>query len=969
MSGTAFCDQLFCRMRPRPLAVSIQAVLLSLPVLGMPALAQTDALSGSEPLHSANSDQAPTLQASSTEVLVSQALSIQDNNAQQSTPWHQPNRASIQNDQIKRINAVNASPTTTDSTAHAQDQKLSADGRATALSHLAQFYQRTPNQDRRCHGVWVYPNRTASISERLQHSVRDTHRNQDGSQDNGQAGSLFAASDYGYYNNHDYAELSGNVFINQGQDTLLADKVIYNPLTQDATAIGNVTLDQNGRELSASKVAYNAQTGTVNAQGQVVFGDASHERNASTDVQSTQRQQIATGLMGVAERFWHDNEQQVTHADNVAFASSQLGAHGYARALDRHGDSHYLMHDVMFTTCAPDDRKWHLDARNITLDTDSGRGVATNTTLKIKEVPVFYLPYFNFPIDDRRASGFLVPNAGFNSAQGLEVSAPYYLNLAPNYDATITPIAFTNRNPKLAGEFRYLTHHYGQGRFDGAYLPNDNKFDGRDRHHLFYDHEWHSPKIDNLSVNATYRKVSDNQYLSDFDNLGLSNNALNLSRRLQGTYFNNYLTADLRFESFQKLDGTLTDGTVISDKDRPYYRLPQFHGEFRLPKFYEIGFDQYPWLSRLEITGVNNTAYFKKSIGDGSDTEKSGVRMYNRLSASLPMHRTWGYVTPKLSLAHLYTSYDEDSLASLNINKADGSYSVLVPTVSVDSGLTFEKAGAPFALFRGLGGYQLLSPRLKYIYSPYKAQHNIPVFETSLASISYDQLLADSWFLGYDRLQDLHALTPALNYRWVDSSGLTRLDASIAEQYYLSDLRVGLDNQNFTGKSSGIAWQLSTQPSTSWLFDSAGSLTNDYNLNTLILKTSYQPKSDTLFNLGLIKRKQNTMLGQLPLSAITASAILPLNQNWRLLAQGQYDYDRSLLMDSLVGLNFEDCCIGFSVYGRHYRNDLNPRERAKTAVMAELRLTGITSGGRLNRLMTDKVQGYASAQRAWEYGY
>ena len=153
--------------------------------------------------------------------------------------------------------------------------------------------------------------------------------------------------------------------------------------------------------------------------------------------------------------------------------------------------------------------------------------------------------------------------------------------------------------------------------------------------------------------------------------------------------------------------------------------------------------------------------------------------MYNQLSASYPMIKPWGYITPKFSLIHLYASYDEDSLAGQNLSKKAGTYSVFAPQVSLDTGLFFEKSGSPFNLFDELGGYQTISPRLKYIYTPYKNQKSIPNFDTTISQISYNQLLADSWFLGYDRIQDLHAVTPALNYRYVDKHGRIRFDGCL----------------------------------------------------------------------------------------------------------------------------------------------------------------------------------------------
>ena len=268
-----------------------------------------------------------------------------------------------------------------------------------------------------------------------------------------------------------------------------------------------------------------------------------------------------------------------------------------------------------------------------------------------------------------------------------------------------------------------------------------------------------------------------------------------------------------------------------------------------------------------------------------------------------------------------------------------------------------------------MGGYQLLSPRLKYTYSPFEDQNDIPNFNTRIASINYQQLFSDSWFLGYDRLQDLHAITPGINYRYIDATGVTRFDGSIAEQFYYDDGRVTLEDQTpvFDTDSSGMVWNISTQPYNNVWVDVSGALNSSYDLNYITTELRYQPSSNSLFNVGFVKRQEDENTNQLPISALTASAIFPINNNWRVLAQGQYDYRRNQTLDALVGIDYEDCCIGFAVYGRRYYNDLNINDKPNQAIMAEIRLNGLGSdSGRLTRLLADKVLGFEPTQTALE---
>ncbi|VEG13436.1 LPS-assembly protein LptD [Moraxella cuniculi] len=790
------------------------------------------------------------------------------------------------------------------------DKDTSQDARSRSLAKLAENYHTKPNEQARCQGVWLQP--TTQATQRF-----------DGDGNPLAADGIFAQADYGYYDAARYAELSGNVIV-----------------------------EQNGQRVSADKVELDTITGRAVASGQVLFSDAGATPSK-------------TGLIGVAENLEYSTDGKTGTAKDVAFASTAINAHGYAGQMDKLSDNKYRLQEVMFSTCPPTERKWYLDADSIDIDNNTGRAIAKNTTLRIKDVPVLYLPYFNFPIDSRRASGFLLPNIGFGATNSFEISTPYYFNLAPNYDATLTPTIFSNRNPMLTGEFRYLTENFGAGTLNASYLPSDKRYNNQDRSRVRFDHAWQPKNFNKINTYAQYQYVSDAKYLSDFNTLGIDTIALNLPRRIGASFAGEYVSADLRAEDFQRLDGVNIDGTPILDKDRPYARLPQLSVAYQLPKT-SLGLPD-----GIKIDGIHNSAYFKKTIKDNSEAEKSGVRMFNQISASYPILRSWGYVTPKLSLSHLYASYDEDSLADQKLTKEEGSYSIFAPTLSIDSGLFFEKQGSPFGWYDdSLGGYQLLTPRLHYTYTPFKDQQKLPNFETSIAKLSYEQLLNNSWFLGYDRIQDLHAITPAVNYRYIDSTGVTRFEGGIAEQLLLSDTRVGIDkSENFSGRASGMAWQASLQPKNNLWIEAAGSFDTRYRPSSVIAQVRYQPSDSKLFNIGVIERKEHKATNQYALSAYTASAIFPVNNRWRLMGQVQYDYQQGYLMDSLFGVNYEDCCYGLSVYARRYRDAINPSLSPNTAIMAEIRLSGITSVGRLNRLLSEKILGYDQVQNAWQQAY
>lgn len=798
-----------------------------------------------------------------------------------------------------------------------------------SLERLKTYYQPTtqpanaqPASAPMCYGNWVYPQSNYQQQKALEAANTDKPNS---------AFPLYAEADYGYYDNENYAELAGNVQVNQGRQQISADKVVVNLQDGIAAAQGNVMLINAGQSTQP------------------------------TDKVGTLAKTAKGGLITVADEIAYQTDTTKATAKDVAFASVPLQAHGYAKQLNKVDDSHYEIDDVMFTTCAPDNPTWQINAKNIDVDTDTGRGKAYNATLKIKNIPIVTLPYFNFPIDDRRTSGFLLPRAGLSTDGGLNIQVPYYFNLAPNYDATLTPRIFTNRNPMLTGEFRYLTRDYGAGDVTASYLPQDKQYYDKDRSSLFYNHHWQSARYPTLSADAIYQYVSDSAYFNDFDTLGMVNNRLNLPRRLQANYYTDYLTALAKVETFQTLDRNLTGDSQLLDKDKPYYRLPQLSLRYRVPQ------DWLPWDANLQLSGISDFAYFKRPIDDGSAPEQSGGRLYNKLTATYPIERTWGYVTPSVSLQHLYTQYDQETIETNGISKDNKSQSVFVPELSIDSGLNFYKAGSPFGKFDStLGGYQLITPRLKYVYAPYRDQSQVPNFNTRLASLNFPQLYENSWFLGYDRLADSNHLTPSVNYRYMDAQGLTRLDASIGQQFYLDDIRVHLDNNNdpIRLNSSGTVLQLSAQPRQDFWVDFDGAVTDDADLSYLNTQLRYMPNPQSLYNLGYVKRHQNA-LGQQDLAAITASAIFPIRDNWRFLGALQYDTLRSRYSDVLLGLNYESCCYGFSVYGRSYYDELNDNAKPDRAIMAEISLNGATTRrqGQLSSLMSDRVLGYNQLNR------
>ncbi|MGB5887169.1 MAG: LPS-assembly protein LptD [Acinetobacter venetianus] len=706
---------------------------------------------------------------------------------------------------------------------------------------------------------------------------------------------------------------------------ITADYGHYNP-EGDSVLQGNVIIDQEGRTIRADQVTIDSTQTYANAQGRV--------------------QLAQSGLLTQSDQINYNLKTQTGDLNNSFYISEQQHAHGHASQIKRANENLVILKDASYTACPPEQKPaWRIQAKEIELNQDTGRGVTRGTKLYVKDVPVLAVPYFNFPIDDRRTTGILNPNFGYSNDGGAQLTVPVYLNLAPNYDLTLTPSYMSKRGVKLDAEFRYMTENFGSGRIWGGYLPTDNQYDNKDREDLHFLHNW---KInDQWSTNLEYNHASDKDYFSDFNTSPNSKTDLNLRRAWELNYQNGIpgLKAQLKVEDFQTLDET------IKDADKPYARLPQFLLN------YVTGDPQ-----GLQYEFNNDTAYFKKSINDGSALESSGTRIYNQFAVRYNyLTPSWFYAIPEVSVRSINTYYDQDS--QVNRGSDDLQKSVVVPQFTFATGVTFEKNGKYL---------QSISPRAFYAYSPYKNQEDYPNFDSTTASISYDQLFNPYRFYGHDRLDDNNFLSLGVTYSLLDTEGLERIKASIGQSYYFSDRRVTLnqepdefDKQRRTGPIVSLSSQLNQNftiaANSAWM-DSGDNAQRDF-------QAYYVGDKGNLYNLGYFYRKYIPDRQDAYDQAV-ASFIQPVKDNWRIMGHAQYDLDNNLMREYLLGVNYESCCWAVSVYGRSYYNDLDdptlPDVHRKKAIMAEFTLKGLGAlNNKLASLLENRVLGFNKINQSW----
>jgi LPS-assembly protein len=631
---------------------------------------------------------------------------------------------------------------------------------------------------------------------------------------------------------------------------------------------------------------------------------------------------------------------KTAHLETVEFVSTLLNAHGKATSIDRKENGELRFDKVEYSTCEPDHRVWYFSARKLKLDPTTGRGTVRQARLHIMGVPLVNIPYFNFPIDDRRMTGLLVPRFGTTNDGGFDFAQPVYINLAPNYDLTLTPRLLSRRGVMAESEFRYLLDGKGSGELQLAMLPSDKLYQDEDRQRASWRHRYQENHV-RLATLVNY--VSDNAFFTDLGTDLTQSGASHQERTGEVEYYGDTWSLLGRVQGFQTID------PLLQDISKPYARLPQMLFRGGLPLEHD-----------LSVSLLGEMTRFSRTVNDGSGTEVNGARWRLEPRVDYRLERPWGFVAPELKLRQLAYKLDGAGSSPDIIN---------TPVLSLDSGLTLERDGGRFL--------QTLEPRVFYVYSPYTDQSALPNFDTATSTFSFAQLFRSSRFSGGDRIDDANQVSLGITSRWLDrDDGRERLRASLGEVFYLRDRKVRLNATDPVASSgtSGVAGELALQWNREWSGSADTLWTPDAEAAQFGLQIHYLPEStDRLFNIGYSYRRDITALNQKALSQASASVIHPLSARWGLMGLVQYDLDNDLTQDSLVGLRYDACCWRVSLYQRQFLTDPDDISAAKlrrSAFFIEVTLkglAGISSG--VNDLLSNKVFGYNQIQDSFRSSF
>jgi len=675
--------------------------------------------------------------------------------------------------------------------------------------------------------------------------------------------------------------------------TYLRADTIRSPAENIIELEGDAAIRRDGQRVAADWLRYDLGTEIVEARGEVTV-----IQPEGAELTTDEARVDLGSRVGAAE------------AGHYRLRGPQQGR-GDMQRIELLGESRTRLHGVRYTTCPVGRDDWFLRASRIDLDTARDVGVARHARLQFFGVPLFYLPYFRFPLSDARQSGFLAPRIGYGGDLGATLATPYYLNLAPNYDATLTPRLLTDRGVQLLGEFRYLGASLG-GQVEVEYLPDDDVA-GRDRAAWSLRHAQTLAPRWSFAVDA--RRVSDVDYLAEFGEGLSATSETHLSQTARVDYGGPAWSFSAAAIDYQ----TVTRG--IDPTAEPYARLPQ-----------------------LYLAGGTATDFGRFSLEselvsfahERDDAKPTGQRLYLAPSARWPLTRLYGFVTPEIGVRHIAYSL-EDPTGTLPERP-----SVTAPFVSLDSGLYFERE-----VELGGGWFdQTLEPRLYYLYVPFRDQSDLPNFDTAEASFGFSRFFRNRRFVGNDRLGDANRLSAALTTRLIDqASGIERVRASIGRIYYFDDRRVTLDGVVAEERASDIVGEAAAYFGGGWSFTATGQwATDDDRAVQTNAYLRWHPLPDRIVNIGYRFTRDR-------LEQIDLSAEWPLTPRW--IVRGRSlralddnpGADRGENIHSYLGLEYRACCWAVRFYAARSLvpapSDSAALTEQDTRFLLELELTGL----------------------------
>ena len=638
---------------------------------------------------------------------------------------------------------------------------------------------------------------------------------------------------------------SGNALISKGNQSITADFIEYDQISEELYAKGQITITTPDLELKGSELEMSLAENT----GSIANGSFVANINENTSSRFNKE------LRGTATKIFLEGEDKKK------------------------------LENAKVTTCDAGQNEWFITSDETIIDQSSGNIKAKHATLTLKGVPIMYSPYVDFSTTSQRKSGWLLPTAGSTTTSGFETSIPYYFNLSPTHDATLTSRYMEKRGLQFDGEFRYLSKNY-KGTSEIQYLNKDRDADIDNRYLLDIKHQHNFGN--GFSGTVEYEKVksNDNNYFADMSTSIAVTSQVSLRQTAHLDYKKTDDSSDiegsLKVQEFQNLTSA-----------SPYELKPSFNLSYK--KDWEDKADQSLFLqagadfSYDQFDTGNNAA---KNIATGS-------RIASTPSVSFPMEASFGFLKPKM-IANL-RHYDLDDAST-------SQKSLAIPTVSLDSGLYLDR---PFKL-SGYNFTQTLEPRIFYTYTPYEDQSDIPYFDTSLNELNTTTIFQENQFSGKDRVMDTNAITTALTTRVIDDSGYDWMLLTMGQRFYLSDRKVLEEdryaNSSYKGDKSDflVGAQANLTKSLKITSDYEYNFSED-TTNKFTAAARFRPEPGKVLNASY-RMVLNPSSGKYDVKQYLLSGQWPLSSGWSALASYNYDIYERQDIESMVGAEYDAGC-------------------------------------------------------------
>lgn len=709
----------------------------------------------------------------------------------------------------------------------------------------------------------------------------------------------------------------------------------------DAVAIleGDVNISQGYRQLRSNSAIVDQENRRITLIGNVRFREPN---------------MLLTGNHALLNL---DSEE--VSIEDPTYVLHQASVRGSAKLLRRQSDGVIIIEDSSFTGCEPDVNTWKLQTSEISLDQSTGFATVKNARLDIGKVPVFYFPYAKFPISERRSSGLLFPSISNDQVNGIDLSQPIYWNLAPNYDATITPRYIQHRGMGVEAKFRHLSS-WSKNELSAGFFGNDkggkhgSEADAntglyanqrRDRYIVRLKHQGNFAQ--SWSSHIDFNQVSDKNYLFDIGQIADEERNPTHLRRVGSL---NYHTDHWQFSATSQDYQSITLG--LNDPYKIASRLT-LKGDYRYD-------------NAITVSLHNQHTEFQHDEQDFV----SGGRTSLDYKIGWDKRWHWGYLKPSISLRHLDYQLDRPANSD-GIATAAQVSPITVPTISFDSGISFEKQSELFS------GYdQTLEPRLFYVNSEFREQSHLPDFDTKEITPSYSQLFRENRFVGGDRISDDHRISLGLSTSLINrESGNERFRASIAQAIYFDDRKVSLydssqNNSNLLRKKSDLAFELFYRINHNWRFNNEAVYNNQDKRWEKAAASLYYKNQDKLFNVSYRYSKldlehSGSTATEPPIEQLDMSFYMPTSNDFSWVGRWHYDFTNNRELEVFSGFEYNNCCWRAGLVVRRWldrqNNSLAASQEAelRNGIFLQIQFKGIAgTSGRVASILKKGIYGY-----------